>query len=198
MSAFLTKLYAEWLASLERFIVVILTAALCLGGLAVIFGVFDDPGTVQTVLYAVAFYLGLFGGVLATRKANHIAIDAVTHYLPARVQLRLEGLIMLGSAVVVLWIGERAYYYVYHVVTDHQELIPAMGGGVWALRPWVWPIGLCFGWMGLHFLVGGMVRLAGKRPEELGLAPSETTTESFLADDAETHDATRTDTGGDS
>lgn len=169
----LARLYAVWLARLERLIVVLLMAGLVLGGLAVMLELVQDTGTLSSVVYALAFYVCLFGGVIASRKANHIAIDAFTQAIPAGPRLRLEGLIMLLSAAVIVWIGASALEYANVIVQDDSEFVKAMGGGVWAKRVWVWPIGPTFGWMALHFAVGGVVRALGRRPEDIGLVEVE-------------------------
>lgn len=168
--------YGVWLRHLEHVIVSLLVLIVIGLGLLLTAGrslglVLSDAATLQTVMFALTFYLCLFGGVLATRRANHIAIDVVTPYLKPRVRIRLEGLLLLGSGVVAYWIAQEAWRYVAEFVPADVQFIPGKEGSLWSLQTWRWPTGIMFVWMSLHFVVGGAVRLAGHHPWEYGLAP---------------------------
>jgi len=162
-------IYSVVLATVERWIVVALAAAVVLGGLAVAAGrtfgldVGDAP-TIQTVVFVLCFYLCMAGGIVATRRAAHIKIDAVTPHLPETFKLRLEGVLLLLSAVVSVLVALAAWRYVNTLIPEGDSLIPGAEGPWWSKRAWRWPIGLCFAWMSLHFLVGGVMRLMGIVP----------------------------------
>ncbi len=166
--------YGVYLERLERLVVTLLVLAVVVGGLLLTAGrnlgvTLTDASTLQTAVFGLTFYLCLFGAILATRRASHIAIDIVTPRLPARVRLRVEGVLMLVSAAVTLYLAREAWRYVAQFVPEDATFIPGADSALWSLRGWRWPTGLCFAWMALHFLVGGAVRLAGHHPERLGL-----------------------------
>jgi len=172
----LVFLYGKLLRWIEWGLLVVLTlVVVTLSMMTLIsssFGVeLGDGPTIQTVTYALCFYLCLFGGVLATRRANHIAVDAITPHLKPAVRLRLEGVLQLVAGVASVWLAKTAWAYAYETVQDDARFIPGTVSDWFLTRFWVWPTGVCFSWMALHFFVGGLVRVAGKRPVDLGLAP---------------------------
>ena len=128
-----------------------------------------DAPTIQTLVFVLSFYLCMAGGILATRRATHIRIDAITPHLPEAFRLRLEGFLMLLSAGVSAFIAKASWEYVSHI-RDDAMLIPGLDGTMWQASTWRWPLGVCFSWIALHFLVGGAVRIAGYTAEEAGIA----------------------------
>ena len=170
----LARFYAGPLAHLERAIVVLLAVLVVLGGLAVASGrglnvTVLDAATLQTLVFVLAFYLSLFGAILATRRAGHIAVDAITPHLPEGIRRRLEGALMLLSAAVALFIARAAWRYVGVFIPEDAHFIPGLESPLFSTRLWRWPVGLCFAWMAVHFAVGGAVRVMGREPWELGL-----------------------------
>lgn len=168
----LRRFYDGPLASLERGIVVLLATVVVLGGLYLTVGrgikvTLIDAATIQTVVFLLTFYLALFGGVLATRRWNHIAIDAVTPHLKPDFRHRLEGVLGVVSGVVALGIAFSAFRYVFTIVDADAEIIPGLEGAIWSARLWRFPIGLCFVWISIHFFVGGITRLRTDPPAEI-------------------------------
>jgi TRAP-type C4-dicarboxylate transport system permease small subunit len=118
-----------------------------------------DSAAANRVTFTLTFYLGLFGGVLATRQSRHIAIDAVTPYLGLRVRAVLSGVLLVGSAVVAAWIAITAKRYVLEVIEADERFLPGKVEWYWRDRLWKWPLPVGFALMSLHFLVAGVGRL---------------------------------------
>ena len=72
----------------------------------------DDLSLLQTLVYNLTLLLCLFGAVIASRRASHIAVDAVTPHLRPAIRLRVEGAMSLLAGVVALWIAKTGYEYV--------------------------------------------------------------------------------------
>ena len=59
---------------------------------------FWDPFAAHKMVYALTFYVGLFGAVLATRKGKHIAIDVASPYLKPETKQKIDVLLFLVAA----------------------------------------------------------------------------------------------------
>jgi TRAP-type C4-dicarboxylate transport system permease small subunit len=168
-------LYGKLLLWIEWGLVVVLTSVVVtLSMMSLIsssFGVdLGDGPTIQTVTYALCFYLCLFGAVIATRRASHIGVDAVTPHLKPAVRLRVEGGLQVVAGVAAVWLGLTAWAYTFETVQEDARFVPGTLSDWFLTQRWVWPTGLCFFWIAFHFFVGGLVRVFGKSPSDLGLA----------------------------
>jgi TRAP-type C4-dicarboxylate transport system permease small subunit len=165
-------LYRDWLSKLESSIVLVLLALLIYFGIMSVFGPrfgYRYGVEARENMKLVSFYLCMFGGVLATRRAGHIAVDAITPHLRKELRLRIEGWLMLFAGSVTTYVGLAAVDYV------KSPIIPD------DLVKWRWQIALIFFWIAFHFVVNGVVRVLGKEMVELGLAhpPIERALEGF-------------------
>ena len=108
---------------------------------------------VEKMVYSMVFYVGLYGGVIAARRAKHIAIDAVTHFLSERMRLYLGVLLQAIGGVTCFVLMMACYDWVYEILHHDSTLIP--GRDEWWVRTrlWRWPVIIAFGWMALHFFV---------------------------------------------
>ena len=166
------RLYGSWLARLETAIIIFFLAVVVFGSLGVLFGLFSDASTAQLVVYACAFHLCLFGAVSATRQSNHIAVDAITPHLKPRLRRWIEGVLLVGSGVVSVILTCLAYEFIFGVIPAEDLLIKDGEGAIWSRRLWYSPVVIALAWIALHFLVMGTLRLTGKDPVALGLAPA--------------------------
>jgi TRAP-type C4-dicarboxylate transport system permease small subunit len=166
------RIYGSWLARLETFLIVFFLGVVVLGSLGVLFGLFADASTAQLVVYACAFHLCLFGAVSATRQSNHIAVDAITPHLKPTVQRWVEGVLLVGSGVVAVILTRLAYDFIFGVIPADDLLVKDGEGAIWSRRLWYSPVVIALAWIALHFFVMGALRLAGKDPVALGIAPT--------------------------
>lgn len=178
----LGRLYAVWLARLEAWLVVALAVAVLTLGTGLVLDVWDKTSTVQLAMYALTFYLCFVGAVVATRRNGHIAVDAVAPHLPERLRLRLQGALLLGAGAASVWLAAVAHEYVTEIVPASKQFIQGNEGPLWSARVWLWPTVVCCAWMALHFAVGGVIRLAGRTPEALGLVPATPAVDTGTAD----------------
>lgn len=118
-----------------------------------------EAAAANRITFSLVFYVGLFGAVVATRQARHIAIDAVTPYLPPRARTAISGALLLGSAVVTAWITVTAKRYVTEVIGDDDRFLPDKVDWYWRDRLWKWPLVVAFALMTLHFAVAGGLRI---------------------------------------
>lgn len=132
-----------------------------------------ESAATNRVTFTLVFYVGLFGAVVATRQARHIAIDAVTPYLPRRVRTAVSALLLLASAVVCAWITVTAHRYVTDVITAEDRFLPDKIAWYWRNRLWKWPLVVGFALMTLHFAVAGGTRLLGAARSPAPLDPEE-------------------------
>ena len=108
---------------------------------------------VEKMVYSFTFFIGLFGGVIASRRAKHIAIDAVTHFLPTRTRAGLAVVLQLIGAMTCFMLTYAAYDWLYSTIEEHVTLLEGRTEWWLSTRLWRWPTVIAFGWMGLHFLV---------------------------------------------
>ena len=101
----------------------------------------------------------MLGGVIATRKYRHIAVDAVPPYIREGLRRRLEGVLSAVSAYVCIRIATIAYEM--HGRGSETTDIP----GSITLATLIF-----FSLAAFHFAVNAVIRLRGQTPEELGLA----------------------------
>jgi C4-dicarboxylate transporter DctM subunit len=160
-SGFLGKLWGDWLARIEQVIVVGLLLVVVFGSLALIFEVSQDSDVITTVVYAAVFYLCLFGAVIATRRMNHIAVDAITPRLEPRLQLGVGGSLLVLAGLVTLVIAAGSYEYVFETMDAESRYLKDKEGFLWLKRVWWAPMPLFFGWAALHFFVTGGIKLKG-------------------------------------
>jgi len=115
-----------------------------------------DYMVVEKMIYSAVFYIGVFGGVVAARRAKHIAIDALTHLLPTRPRLFLGALLQAISAVVAGLIAHACYTWVMTIVEPEAALLPAHDEWYLNARLWRWPVVVGFALMSLHFAVNAL------------------------------------------
>ena len=116
-----------------------------------------NPTVVNQIVYALTFYLGIFGGVIAARRAQHISVDALSHYMSHRLRNGLGVILQLAGAAACLMLMSLAYEWVGEIDGD-DYLVPRMAK--WWLRRqlWLWPMVGAFGLMALHFVVNAIRR----------------------------------------
>ncbi len=112
-----------------------------------------EYAVVEKMVYSFTFFLGLYGGVVASRRAKHIAIDAVTHFLKPWICSCVTSFLQLVGAVTCMVVCYAAYLWLYSAIEADATLLE--GRTEWWLntRMWRWPVVVAFGWMALHFLV---------------------------------------------
>ena len=124
-----------------------------------------NPTIVNQVVYALTFYLGIFGGVIAARRAQHIGVDAVSHYMPKTLRRWMGVLLQLCGATACVTLMILAYEWVDAI--EHDEfLVPRMPIAWLSKRLWLWPMVGAFGLMSLHFVINSLrFGVAAMRPE---------------------------------
>ena len=160
-TGFLGKLWGSWLARIEQLIVVSLLLVVVFGSLALIFELSHSSDVITTVVYAAVFYLCLFGAVIATRRMNHIAIDAITPRLEPRLRIGIEGSLLVLAGIVTLVIATNSYEYVFEKMDPESRYLKDKEGFWWLKRVWWAPMPIFFGWASLHFFVTGAMKLKG-------------------------------------
>lgn len=155
----LGRFWNQGLAKIEGTLVVGLLLVVVGGSLSLIFEVSQDSDVITTVVFAAVFYLCLFGAVIATRRSNHIAVDAITPRLEPRTRRALEGalLILAGGVTVVIAMG--AYEYIFELMDPDAQYLKDKSGALWSKRLWWAPLPLFFAWAALHFFVTGGLKV---------------------------------------
>ena len=121
-------------------------------------------GTLATrISYMLTFYVGLFGGVYATRYARHIAIDVVAPYLKPKVRQKLTGVLFLICAAASVWLTWTSYRFVYTVLGAEDRMFPDVVAWWGNERLWKLPIIFAFVLLTAHFAIEGVRRLMGKQ-----------------------------------
>ena len=160
----LAFLYDGVLGRLEQVVLgVLLTAVIVLSFVEILNRNLDlalwEAAATNRITFSLVFYIGLFGAVVATRQARHIAIDAVTPYLPPRARAAVSGALLLASAVACAWITMTARRYVTDVIGPDDRFLPDKVAWYWRDRLWKQPLVVAFALMTLHFAVAGATRL---------------------------------------
>jgi len=158
-------IYGRGLKRLEQIASVVLFMMILCAGLFNLYGQrTDHPQTMNAreVMVLSAVFLCMLGGVIATRKYRHIAVDAVTPYIPERMRRRVEGILSLVSMYVCIRVSLIAFGM--HGRGVETTDIPVSI----TLATFIF-----FFLMAFHFAVNAVIRLYGKTPEELGLAVSD-------------------------
>jgi TRAP-type C4-dicarboxylate transport system permease small subunit len=112
---------------------------------------------VNQIVYALTFYLGIFGGVIAARRAQHISVDALSHYMPDRLRNSLGVILQLVGAATCLMLMSLAHEWVGKIDSD-DFLVPRMSKWWLQRQLWLWPMVGAFGLMTLHFVVNAIRR----------------------------------------
>ena len=180
-TSFWIQLYGRLLLRVEYAIVLIFFTAMVLGATLHLFDAFEDASAAQLVVFATAFYLCLFGAVIATRRSHHIAVDAITPRLAPKIRRRVEGALLVVSGGVVVYLTALASTYIFgEAVQADATFLSGDERWFWRRRLWYAPTVSGFGLMALHFLVIGGIKLSGRDPAALGVTgeskPQETTT----------------------
>jgi TRAP-type C4-dicarboxylate transport system permease small subunit len=112
-----------------------------------------EYAVVEKMVYSFTFFLGLYGGVVASRRAKHIAIDAVTHFLKPWLCSCVSVFLQLVGAATCMVLSYAAYRWLYDTVDADATLLGGRTEWWLNVRMWRWPVIVAFGWMALHFLV---------------------------------------------
>ena len=112
-----------------------------------------DYAVVEKMIYSAVFYIGMFGGVAASRRAKHISIDAVAHLMPERPKLILGAILQVIGGITCVLLTRACYVWLYTVIDADEALLPAMEEWYLNMRLWRWPVVIAFAWMALHFFV---------------------------------------------
>ena len=177
------RLYGQWMVRLEQALVLVFLAVTVGGATLDLLRVFDDSTAVQAVVFGAAFYLCLFGAVIATRRSNHIAIDAITPRLNETKKRWIEGVLHILSAGLAIGLTVLAYRFVFVEMPAEAEFLKGEKDWFWNRRLWYSPTVVAFGWIALHFLVMGAIWLSGKSLQEIGLAPESDSGHETLAEE---------------
>lgn len=122
---------------------------------------------VEKMVYSFTFFLGLAGGIVASRQTKHIAIDALTHFLKPQTRVILAAFLQLVGSVTCAIITYAAYLWLYETIETHSTLLEGRTQWWLSTRLWRWPVVIAFGWMALHFLVNsGRFTYDAINPEE--------------------------------
>ena len=115
-----------------------------------------EYAVIEKMIYSSIFFIGVFGAVIASRRVEHIAIDAVAHFLPQRVRYGLSCLLQMVAAVVCFLLARACIAWILDVIGADATLLA--GRTEWWLktRLWRWPIAIGLGLMSLHFFVNGV------------------------------------------
>jgi TRAP-type C4-dicarboxylate transport system permease small subunit len=116
-----------------------------------------NPTVVNQIVYALTFYLGIFGGVIAARRAQHISVDALSHYMSDRLRNSLGVILQLAGAATCLVLMSLAHEWVGKIEAD-DFLVPRMPKWWLQRQLWLWPMVCAFGLMTLHFVVNAIRR----------------------------------------
>ena len=87
-----------------------------------------DPVAGQKAVYALTFYLGLYGAVLATRHGKHIAIDVVGPHLSSPVKIKLEIVLYLVAAFACASLCHAASTFVLESIEPDMSYIAHLDG----------------------------------------------------------------------
>jgi len=115
-----------------------------------------DYAIVEKMVYSVVFFIGLFGGVVASRRAKHIAIDAVAHFLKPTHRLLLSSLLQAICAAVCVVLTIASYTWIQEVLEPDASLLPARSEWYLNERLWRYPTVVAFAMMSLHFGVNSL------------------------------------------
>lgn len=108
----------------------------------------------------LVLWLALLGALVATRRGEHIAIDALRHYLGGALRLWSERLALAAAALVT---AGMAWYSGLFVLDEYRYATPAFAG----LPAWPFQLimPLAFGLMALRFAIQLVAGLPGGKDE---------------------------------
>ncbi|ETW97036.1 MAG: hypothetical protein ETSY1_24225 [Candidatus Entotheonella factor] len=153
----------QWMAVLERSVVVISFVGLMLLGLLQIIlrnvfasGLFGA----DEILRHLVLWIGFLGASLATREQRHLRIDILSRVLPDKYQLWLDGGTHLLALVGCVMLAQAAWVFVREEWMAQTVL--AAGIAAWVVQSII-PLGFCL--MAVRFalhLIKVGVRVTGK------------------------------------
>lgn len=115
----------HFLHTIEDFIMITLLLAMIMMAVLQIFlrnlfstGIFWGDGLVRVLV----LWIGLMGGMIASRSDNHISIDVISRYLPIRIK-RISNLIVNAFTMIIC--GIMAYYSYLFVLDEKQSQMVA-------------------------------------------------------------------------
>ncbi|MEN8141324.1 MAG: TRAP transporter small permease [Thermodesulfobacteriota bacterium] len=105
----------------------------------------------------LVLWLGLLGAMVATRDNNHINIDILSRFLPAKTKTVVSGLTLLFTSGIC---AVTCYYACYFVALEYHFQTPAFDQVPAWLCEMIIP--LAFGVMGLRCLLLAALALTGR------------------------------------
>jgi TRAP-type C4-dicarboxylate transport system permease small subunit len=155
----------DWLHRLEDLLLVSMLVMMMLASVVqILVRNLSDGGIVwaDPMVRVLVLWAGLLGAMVATRQNNHITIDVLTRYLPARVKA-LAG--FLSMAATSLLCGGAAWYAFRFVRMEFEFRTPAFAGiPTWACQT---IIPAAFAVISIRCLVaaaGHLLSMAAPRP----------------------------------
>jgi TRAP-type C4-dicarboxylate transport system permease small subunit len=160
----------RWLHRLEdTIIVVLLFAMIALGVWQILLRNFFDASLVwiDPLTRHAVLWIGLFGAMIASRNDQHIRIDLISHYVPARLRRWLVLVVDLFTCSICVLV---AWYSAGFVIEEMEYGGTAFAGLPSWLAQAVIPFG--FAVIGFRYALLSILGLLGRRPAPLEATPS--------------------------
>ena len=162
----LSRFYDHWLYWAEVLAIYALVAIVTtLGLFNIIYMNFINAGWdlawISSASYGLTYYLCLMGAIVASRKADHITIDVIGHFLSPSARAKVGGAALLAASVASFALSLIAVQYVDTIIRPGEDAAH--------LLPWRWPLIPFFAVIGLHLLIQSYRKFTGTfhQPEEL-------------------------------
>ena len=148
----------------DGLLILLLGAMILLAGSQIILRNFFDTGIdwAPPMLRLLVLWLALLGGMAATRADNHIAIDLISRFLPARLKRIADAFTRLFTAVVCGVIAWHAAQFVWMEYQDQMILFARVPA--WAAEIII-PIGFAsIGLRNLFIVAADLLALLHRKP----------------------------------
>lgn len=150
MQKILQRIYNSLLSIESFFLLFFLLTAILLASSQILLRNFFDSGIfwADSALRILVLWIGMIGAMYASRNRNHIRIDVLSNYLPAKLQQNISHVTDFITAIVC---GIAAFYSIEFVQYEYEEgLIAFANVPVWLCAA---IIPLAFIVMALRYLV---------------------------------------------
>ena len=150
MQKILQRIYNSLLSIESFFLLFFLLNAILLASSQILLRNFFDSGIfwADSALRILVLWIGMIGAMYASRNRNHIRIDVLSNYLPAKLQQNISHVTDFITAIVC---GIAAFYSIEFVQYEYEEgLIAFANVPVWLCAA---IIPLAFIVMALRYLV---------------------------------------------